>query len=115
MTFKKAPQVFHAKEEKPKNFIVLPYDLFVAINNTCTNTEAKILMTLLGCKGDGSFAPSTQYMLKTTGISKPNHYFEARRHLMDKGLIEADEEGNLYIDVEKILATQPKQGVGDGS
>ena len=104
MTFKKAPQVFHAKEEKPKNFIVLPYDLFVAINNKCPSTEAKILMTLLGCKGDGSFAPSTQYMLATTGITQPNNYFAARKRLMERGYIETDEEGNVYVNVDRILS-----------
>ena len=100
----KAPQVFHTKEEKPNNFVMYPVDLFAAINNLFNGNESKILLTLLGCKGDGSFSPSTQYMLKMTGISKPNNYFKIRKQLEDKGYIQVDETGNIYVDVDQILA-----------
>ena len=100
----KAPQVFHTKEEKPKNFVMYPIDLFSAINNLFNGNESKILLTLLGCKGDGSFSPSTQYMLKMTGITKPNNYFKIRKKLEDKGYIQVDETGNIYVDVDQILA-----------
>ena len=100
----KAPQVFHVKEEKPKNFVMYPTDLFAAINNLFNGNESKILLTLLGCKGDGSFSPSTQYMLKMTGISKPNNYFKIRKQLEDKGYIQVDETGNIYVDVDQILS-----------
>ena len=100
----KAPQVFHTKEEKPKNFVMYPIDLFSAINNLFNGNESKILLTLLGCKGDGSFSPSTQYMLKMTGITKSNNYFKIRKKLEDKGYIQVDETGNIYVDVDQILA-----------
>ena len=100
----KAPQVFHTKEEKPNNFVMYPVDLFAAINNLFNGNESKILLTLLGCKGDGSFSPSTQYMLKMTGISKPNNYFKIRKQLEDKGYIQVDETGNIYVDVDQILS-----------
>lgn len=98
------PQIFHDKEEKTKNFLVYPVDLFSKINQIFTYNEQKVLLTLLGCKGDGSFAPSTQYMLSMTGISKPNHYFAVRKQLIDAGYIE-EKEGNLHICVKKILET----------
>lgn len=102
MKYKIAPQVFHDKEEKPKNFVIYPTNLFVAINNLCTGNEAKVLLALLGCKGDGSFTPSTKYMLNVTGIPKANHFTSVRKELTKKGyLIEKD--GDIYIDTQKIL------------
>lgn len=98
----KAPQIFHVKEET-NNFILLPTNIFVAINHLCTGNEAKILFALLGCKGDGSFSPSTKYMLTMTGIKKPNHYFATRKKLEDKKYIETDEQNNLYINIDNIL------------
>jgi len=105
MTYQNAPQVFHGKDDNPKSFVIYPMDLFKAINNTCSGNEAKILFTLLGCKGDGSFSPSTKYMLETTGITKPNNYFKVRKELEKKGFIETDEHGNLYINIDKIIAS----------
>lgn len=99
----RAPQIFHDKEESKTNFVTFPSELFAAINTLFNGNEAKLLLALLGCKGDGSFSPSTQYMLKMTGISRPNHYFSTRKKLEEKKYIELDEKGNLYIDTQKIL------------
>lgn len=103
MTYQNAPQVFHAKEDNPKAFAIYPLNLLEAIHKTCKGNEAKVLLVLLGCKGDGSFSPSTQYMCRMTGISKPNHYFETRKKLEKKGFVETDENGNLYIDIDRIM------------
>lgn len=97
------PQVFHDKEDKPKSYLIYPSELFSAINNQLSGNEAKVLLTLLGCKGDGSFSPSTAYMQKMTGITKPNNYYKTRKQLEDKGYIQVDENGNIYIDTQKIL------------
>jgi hypothetical protein len=102
MKYKIAPQVFHDKEDKPKNFVLYPTNLFTAINNLCSGNEAKVLLALLGCKGDGSFAPSTQYMLNVTGIPKANHFSSVRRTLTQKGYIK-EKDGDIYIDTQKIL------------
>ncbi len=99
-----APQVFHNKPERSKNFVSYPAELFAAINQICNGNEAKVLLTLLGCKGDGSFAPSTAYVQKMAGITQPNNYYRARKALEKKGLIQTDEEGNLYIDTKRIVA-----------
>ena len=100
----KAPQIFHTKEEKPKSFVMYPTDLFAAINTIFSGNEAKVMLALLGCKGDGSFSPSTAYMQKVTGITLPNNYYKTRKQLEKKGYIEVDEDGNLYIDTQRILA-----------
>ena len=102
------PQIFHDKPEKTKNFVSYPAALFSKINQIFTYNEQKVLLVLLGCKGDGSFAPSTQYMLSMTGISKPNHYFAVRKQLIDAGYIE-EKDGDLYISVEKILQTTKEE------
>lgn len=104
-----APQIFHDKPEKTKNFVAYPAELFAAINQICNGNEAKVLLTLLGCKGDGSFAPSTAYVQRMAGITQPNNYYRARKALEKKGLIRTDEKGNLYIDTRKILAQTKNQ------
>lgn len=108
MKYKTAPQVFHDKPDKPKNFVLYPTELFIAINNLCTGNESKVLLTLLGCKGDGSFSPSTQYMLNVTGIPKANHFSSVRKALTDKGYLQ-EKEGDIYIDTAKILSEYAKK------
>lgn len=109
-----APQVFHDKQDKPKNFVVFPSDLFAAINQICNGNEAKVLLTLLGCKGDGSFSPSTAYVQRMSGITQPNNYYRARKALEKKGLIRTDESGNLYISTKEILARANPKVKPDG-
>jgi hypothetical protein len=102
MKYKPNPQIFHDKEDKPKNFVMYPTDLFTAINHLCSGNEAKVLLALLSCKGDGSFSPTTKYMLDLTGIPKPNHFHSVRKALTDKGYLE-EKDGDVYIDTTKIL------------
>lgn len=102
MKYKSTPQVFHDKDDKPKNFVIYPTNLFAAINHLCSGNEAKVLFALLSCKGDGSFSPTTQYMLDLTGIPKPNHFHSVRKALTDKGYLE-EKGGDIYIDTTKIL------------
>lgn len=108
MKYRTAPQVFHDKEDKPKNFVMYPTELFAQINNLFTYNEQKVLLTLLGCKGDGSFSPSTQYMLNVTGITKPNHYFTVRKALTEDGYLE-EHDGDIYVNIKNILQ-ETKEG-----
>ena len=108
MKYRTAPQVFHDKEDKPKNFVMYPTELFTQINNLFTYNEQKVLLTLLGCKGDGSFSPSTQYMLNATGITKPNHYFTVRKALTEDGYLE-EHDGDIYVNIKNILQ-ETKEG-----
>jgi hypothetical protein len=103
-----APQVFHDKDDSPHSFVMYPTELFAHINNVFTPNEAKILLTLLGCKGDGSFSPSTKYMLHMTGITNANHYFVARKALIEDKYID-EYDGGLYVSTESIMA-ETKQG-----
>lgn len=98
-----APQIFHDKEDKPQSYVIFPTELFAAINSQLNGTEAKVLLALLGCKGDGSFSPSVSYMQKMTGITKPNNYYRTRNQLKEKGYIQIDEKENIYIDTQKII------------
>jgi hypothetical protein len=89
--------------------VSFPSDLFAAINQICNGNEAKVLLTLLGCKGDGSFSPSTAYVQRMSGITQPNNYYRARKSLEKKGLIRTDEKGNLYINTQNIVAQAQKK------
>lgn len=102
MKYKAAPQVFHDKDDKPTKFVMYPTDLFIAINNLCSGNEAKVLLTLLGFKGDGSFCANTSYMLNATGISKQYNFSTVRKALTEKGYLE-EQDGDIYIDTAKII------------
>ena len=103
-----APQVFHNKGSNTKNFVAFPIDLFAAINQICNGNEAKVLLTLLGCKGDGSFSPSSAYVQRLSGITQTNNYYKIRSQLEKKGLIQIAPNGNIHIDTKNIMA-QAKQ------
>ena len=99
----RAPQVFHGKDIPADSyFLQFPSELFAAINTLLSENEAKIMLTLLGCPGDGSFSPSSEYMLRMTGIDSKEDYFRIRKHLIDKGYIERSDSG-LYIDPDILL------------
>ncbi len=103
MDTKRAPQIFHGKNIPAGSyFLQFPSELFAAINTLLSGNEAKIMLTLLGCPGDGSFCPSSEYMLKMTGIDSRENYFRTRKRLIDKGYIEQS-DGELYIDPDVLL------------
>ena len=79
-----------------------PQDLLRAINHLCTYNEQRLLLTLLGCKGDGSFSPSTEYILDMTGITKACHYFAVRKALEKRGYIKMT-DGSIFVQTQLIL------------
>lgn len=99
----KAPQIFHDKSDKEKQFVMYPNNLFEAINNMFTRNEAIVLLTWLGCKGDGSFSPNISYMLKMTGINSPENYYRIKRNLIKTKYVDEGEYGSIYIDTNKII------------
>ena len=104
MRGKSAPQLFHDKPDPKKgtNFMFYPKDLLRAINNLCTYNEQRLLLTLLGCKGDGSFSPSTEYILDMTGITKACHYFSVRKALETRGYLKLT-DGSIFVQTQVIL------------
>ena len=100
-----APQVFHDKPDinKGEPFIFYSNQLFEAINNMFTRNEAIILLTWLGCKGDGSFSPNISYMLKMTGIKSPENYYRIKRSLMKTDYVEEGDYGAIHINTNKII------------
>ena len=79
-----------------------PQDLLRAINHLWTYNEQRLLLTLLGCKGDGSFSPSTEYILDMTGITKACHYFSVRKTLESRGYIKLT-DGSIFVQTHVIL------------
>ena len=104
MRGKLAPQLFHDKPDPKKgvNFMFYPQDLLRAINHLCTYNEQRLLLTLLGCKGDGSFSPSTEYILDMTGITKACHYFAVRKSLETRGYLKLT-DGSIFVQTQVIL------------
>jgi hypothetical protein len=117
----KVPQIFHDKEDVKTNFVMYPSDLFSAINNLFSGNEAVVLLTWLGCRGDGSFSPNISYMLKMTGISSPENYYRIKRNLIKTKYVEEDEYGNIHIDTTQIIESwksgvskaKPKKSIGE--
>lgn len=104
MRGKTAPQLFHDKPDpkKGENFMFYPQDLLRAINHLCTYNEQRLLLTFLGCKGDGSFSPSTEYILDMTGITKACHYFVVRKELEKRGYLKLT-DGSVFVQTQVIL------------
>ncbi len=99
----KSPQIFHDKEEnKQVHYVLYPNDLFAAINNMFSRNEAIILLTWLGCKGDGSFSPNISYMLKMTGIKAPENYYRIKRDLIESQYV-IEEDGCIHIEANRII------------
>lgn len=99
-----APQVFHGKSDcKDEAFVMFSNELFAAVNNLFNGNEAKVMLTFLGIKGDGSFRASAEYMLKMTGIKDKSNYFRIRKKLIDDGYLDL-KENCLFIDVDKIIS-----------
>lgn len=109
MRGKLAPQLFHDKPDpkKGERFMSYPQDLLQAINHLCTYNEQRLLLTLLGCKGDGSFSPSTDYILDMTGITKACHYFSVRKSLENRGYLKL-EDGVIFVQTQVILEDYEK-------
>ena len=104
MRGKSALQLFHDKPDPKKgaNFMFYPKDLLRAINHLCTYNEQRLLLTLLGCKGDGSFSPSTEYILDMTGITKACHYFSVRKELEKRGYLKIT-DGSIFVQTQVII------------
>lgn len=74
-------------------------DLLVAINNLCTGSEVKVLLTVLA---HDSTTLSTAQMQKITGITKPNNYFRVRKQLLNLGYLIIDDNG-MHVNANRIL------------
>lgn len=81
--------------------IIIPKELFAAINTLFTGVESKILITIIG--HGWPFMPSIKYMLKMTGLTQNNHYFINRKKLIDNGYIVLQENGTMSVNTNKIL------------
>jgi hypothetical protein len=84
--------------------ITISKDLAVAINNLCSGSEVKVLLSVLGF---GAAKPSTIQMQKLTGISQANNYFRVRKQLVDLGYLIIDENG-MHVNADKILSDYAK-------
>jgi hypothetical protein len=83
--------------------IIIPKDLFVAINNVFSGSEAKVLLTLLGYKNEQM---STKNILEIAGITQANNYFRTRKQLVDLDYLIVDNEG-MHVNTDKILSDYP--------
>jgi len=99
-----SPKVFHNKEPQPKsNYVLYPNELFSAINNIFSRNESLVLLTWLGGKGDGSFTPNINYILKMTGIKTAENYYRIKKDLVTSKYAYEDEEGCIHVYVDNIL------------
>lgn len=97
-----ALQIFHNKANN-RPYTIIPLALIQKLNNTFTGDALKVMLTYLSCTGDGSFAPSTEYMLKMTGISNPGNFYRIRKQLINQGYITYDAtKKEILIDVNAL-------------
>lgn len=82
--------------------IIIPTDLFVAINHLCAGVESKILFSIVGYGEDNMFQLTNNQIIKLSGITRKNNYFVSRKKLMDRGYLTIDDNG-LHVNVDTIL------------
>ena len=93
-TLNQAPHLIHQgerthQEKEGYQEYRLPQDLMDVILNNLSGRDAnmlKIMIVLIGTKGDGSFSVSEKWLLERTGISHTK-YIEARNKLCQMGWI----------------------------
>lgn len=102
--YKQAPKLYHNKTSfNDKNYYALPQKLmdcvFAQLDGKCGN-QIKLMITLLGTLGDGSFGVSEAWICERTGMVQQT-YSTARKALIDRGWIYL-EDGKLYV-LPKII------------
>lgn len=102
--YKQAPKLYHNKTSfNDKNYYNLPQGLmdrvFNELDGKCGN-QIKLIITLLGTLGDGTFGVSEAWICERTGMVQQT-YSTARKALMERGWVYL-EDGNLYVLPEII-------------
>lgn len=99
-----APRVIHIGEKGTGNFVQLPYSLleglFAKLDGRHGNA-IKVMIYLLGLKGDGSFKLSKKWILKQTGMSAQK-YYETMQYLEQEGLIERMPGSVILVNINEI-------------
>lgn len=105
--YRRAPKLYHVGSKAATNnesVSIIPkhiYDaIFNSIDGKCGN-QIKLILTLLGTIGDGSFGISEAWILKSCGFSHTS-YIRARKELVRMGWITLT-KGNLSVIINNIL------------
>lgn len=101
-----APQVYHNGDKGSGRFVQLPQELldrlFAKLDGRHGNA-IKLMIELLGIKGDGSFRLSTKWICDRTGMSKQK-YFDTMKYLEEWELIERTDD-EIYVNIDRIKNT----------
>ena len=105
--YRRAPKLYHVGSKAATNnesVSIIPkhiYDaIFNSIDGKCGN-QIKLILTLLGTIGDGSFGVSEAWILKSCGFSHTS-YIRARKELVKMGWVTLT-KGNLSVIINNIL------------
>ena len=92
----RAPRLYHVGRRKDSNFLHIDKEVFVWVNFNLKFSEAKYLYALMQSAGDGSFAPSAEYIKSITGLDKAAQS-KARSALKKMGIIEHEEKHYIKV------------------
>lgn len=102
--YRKAPRLIHNGSKSKGLFYQLPQNMveniFQNFDDKCGN-QIKLLIALLGNKGDGSFRLSEEWITQHTGMSKSN-YHRTMDSLVEKGYV-TRENGRVILNLPLLL------------
>lgn len=103
--YRKAPQFYHnGTKVLGERFYQLPQQLMDIIFHKFDGKNGnvlKLLMVLIGTKGDGSFGISENWIKERTGIDKQN-YHRSLDKLIALGYV-TRENGKIILNLEAIM------------
>lgn len=107
--YRKAPKLYHIgskniKDKKEPTFVIpqrIIQKIFSGIDGNKGN-QIKLIMTLLGTIGDGSFAVTEAWITNVCGFSQPA-YINARKALIKLGWVTLS-KNIMTVNIENILA-----------
>lgn len=106
--YRKAPKLYHIgskniKDKKEPTFVIpqrIIQKIFSGIDGNKGN-QIKLIMTLLGTIGDGSFAVTEAWITEVCGFSQPA-YINARKALVNLGWVTLS-KNIMTVNIENIL------------
>ena len=105
--YKKAPKLYHDGDKKPikgEPVSIIPLHIqraiFNSIDGKCGN-RIKLILTLLGTIGNGSFGISEGWIIKECGFNHSS-YIRARKELVNMGWITLT-KNEIRVDINAII------------
>lgn len=102
--FRKAPKLYHSGSKGSGLFYQLPHNIMDAVFSKLDGKNGnaiKLMVVLLGTRGDGSFGISEEFIRQRTGMAKQN-YHRTLHMLEEIGFVTLGEK-SITVNIQNIL------------